>query len=290
MRVLAFIALPLLLKACLASSADAQPASAEFLIFERPQQLRVYDRFEQFVPDPASRAISPFAAVQVVSERGTLGDGITPVMAVRINGEPHFLIRDPESGGLVGEAGLGSVTRVRNARAHWDSLEIRSPAGVAFTPGPGGTPRKLAAGTAVYRLFSAGGRTYVRVLDGAADYGWVAGGPDADGKLWARPTRAQPQSPEASSDLLARVRERVGQANLLIYSIYSTVEQEASRRLHAPQWRVDTEGSSIRCSLAPLPSDSARGSTILLGKNIESLTFGTRYRVRTSPGLIEVVP
>jgi hypothetical protein len=53
---------------------------------------------------------------------------------------------------------------------------------------------------------------------------------------------------------------------------------------------VEVDGPAIRCSLAPLPADSARTSTVLLGKHIESLTLGTRFRVRATPGLIEVRP
>ncbi len=289
-RVLALIVLPVLLTAFLSGSADAQPASAEFLVFERPDRLRIYDRFEQHVSDPASRGLTPFAAVQVVSERGTLGDGITPVMAVRINGEAHYLILDPETGGLVGERDLGSVTRVKNARAHWDSLEILATAGVAFTPGSGGRQRTLPAGTPVYRLFSSGGRTYVRTLQGVAEHGWLGGGPEADGRLWGRPKTAISEAPVASGDLVDRIRDRVGQTNALLSRIYATVERESSRRLQTPQWRVDDDGSTLRCSLNPLPADSARTSTILLGKHIESLTLGTRFRVHTTPGLIEVKP
>jgi hypothetical protein len=289
-RVLALIVLPVLLTASLIDSADAQPASAEFLVFERPDRLRIYDRFEQYVSDPASRGLTPFAAVQVVSERGTLGDGITPVMAVRINGEAHYLVRDPESGGLVGERDLGSVTRVRNARAYWDSLEIIAPAGVTFTPASGGRRRTLGAGTPVYRLFSSGGRTYVRTLDASVEHGWLGAGPEADGTLWRRPKRAVTDVSGAASELIDRIRERVRETNLLISGIYAAVERESSRRLQAPQWRVDVDGSAVRCSLAPVPADSARISTVLLGKHIESLTLGTRYRVHTSPGLIEVRP
>ena len=290
MRVLALIALPVLLTAFPSGSADAQPASAEFLVFERPDRLRIYDRFEQHVSDPASHGLTPFAAVQVIAERGTLGDGITPVMAVRINREPHYLIRDPETGGLVGERDLGNVTRVRNARAHWDSLEILAAAGVAFTPGSGGRQRTLPAGTPVYRLFSASGRTYVRTLGGAAEYGWLGAGPEADGRLWGRPERAISEAPVAPGDLIDRIRDRVGQTNALLSRIYAAVERETSRRLQTPQWRVDVDGSALRCSLTPVPADSARTSTILLGKQIESLTLGTRFRVRTAPGLIEVKP
>jgi len=289
-RVFALIVLAFLLTPFLSGSADAQPASAEFLIIERPGPLRIYDRFEQHVTDPASRGLTPFAAVQLVAERGTLGDGITPVMSVRINGEPHYLIRDPETGGLVGERELGTVTRVRGARAHWDSLEILAQSGVAFTPGSGARRRTLAARTHVYRLFSSAGRTYARTLEGPADYGWLGAGPEADGRLWGRPTQAIVETPAASSDLVDRIQERVGQTNLLISRIYSTVEREASRRLQAPQWRVNVEGTAIRCSLAPVPADSARASTVLLGKHLESLTLGTGFRVHTSPGLIEVRP
>jgi hypothetical protein len=51
---------------------------------------------------------------------------------------------------------------------------------------------------------------------------------------------------------------------------------------------VDLDGAVIRCSLSPVPADSARASTILLGKHIEHLTLGTRFRVRATPGMIEV--
>jgi hypothetical protein len=289
-RVLALIALPVLLTALLANSADAQPASAEFFLFERPERLRIYDRFEQYVSDPASLGLNPFAAVQVVSERGTLGDGLTPVMAVRINGEAHYLIRDPETGGLVGERDLGTVTRVRNARAHWDSLDIVAPAGVAFTPASGGPQRRLGEGTPVYRLFSSGGRTYVRTLDASAEHGWLGAGPEADGRLWRRPKKAVTEVSGAATGLLDRIQERVRQTNFLISGIYAAVERESSRRLQVPQWRVEVDGSAIRCSLAPVPADSARASTVLLGKQIESLTLGTRYRVHTGPGFIEVRP
>jgi hypothetical protein len=289
-RVLALIVLPFLLTPLFPGSADAQPASAEFLIVERPQQLRIYDRYEQYVSDPASRGIAPFTALQVVAEHATLGDGITPVMSVRLNGEAHYLIRDPETDGLVGEHDLGAVSRIRGARAHWDSLEILPRDGVAFTPGSGARRRTLAAGTPVYRIFSAAGRTYVRTLDGPAEYGWLAGGPEAHGTLRARPAGTAAEGAEARSGLVDRIKERVEQTNLIISRIYSTVEREASRRLQTPRWRVEVDGPAIRCSLAPLPADSARTSTVLLGKHIESLTLGTRFRVRATPGLIEVRP
>lgn len=290
MRVPAGIALPVILTALLTRSADAQPASAEFLLIEHPQRLRVYDRFEQFVQDPAAAGLTPFAALQVLTERGTLGDGITPVMQVRISGEIYFLIRDPETGTLVGERELGSVTRVKNARTHWDSLEILAPGGVRFTPEGGGRQRLLPAGTPLYRLFSTAGRTYVRTQDASLDHGWLGGGPEEDGRLWRRPAKQAAAAPAGEQDLIERIRERVGQTNTLISTIYTTVERVASRRIQPPQWSVVVDGSAIRCSLAPLPPDSARSSSFLLGKHIESLTLGTRYRVRATPGLIEVRP
>jgi hypothetical protein len=130
----------------------------------------------------------------------------------------------------------------------------------------------------------------VRTLDGSSEHGWLGGGPEADGRLWGRPTNAISEAPVAPTDLVERIKERVGQTNLLISNIYATVERETSRRVQAPRWRVDVDGFAVRCSLAPLPADSATTSTILLGKHIESLTLGTRFRVHTTPGLIEVKP
>jgi hypothetical protein len=130
----------------------------------------------------------------------------------------------------------------------------------------------------------------VRTLEGSAEHGWIGAGPEADGRLWRRPQRAVSEAPVAPGDLVDRIRERVRQTNALLSGIYATVERETSRRMQTPQWRVDVDGSALRCSLNPVPADSARTSTILLGKHIESLTLGTRLRVRTAPGLIEVKP
>jgi hypothetical protein len=286
----AFIVLPAVLTALLSPSADAQPASAEFLLIEQPGALRIYDRFEQFVPDPGALGLSAFAAVQVTADRSTLGDEITPVMQVRVNGQTHFLIRDPETGGLVGENSVGAVTRVKNARAVWDTVEILADRGVSFTPASGGRQRTLAAGARVYRIFVAGGRTYVRTVDAAAEHGWLNGGPEADGRLWRRPASTDREAPSDEPPIAARIAERVEETNALMARIYAAVGREASLRLQPPRWNVSTAGPLIRCTLTPMPADSARGSTVLLGKHLESLTFGTRYRVRTSPGSIEVRP
>jgi hypothetical protein len=211
-------------------------------------------------------------------------------MSVRFNGDPHSLIRDPETGRLIGERDLGSVKRVRGARAHWDTVEVLAPAGLTFRPESGTHTRTLPAGTPVYRLFSAAGRTYVRTLERPSDYGWLEGGPEVNGRSWGRPPQHDEQKDNAASDLVDRIRERVGQTNMLLSRIYATVGREASRRLQTPQWHMDIDGPSIRCWLDPLPTDSARASTTLLGKHIEGLTLGTRYRVHSSPGLIEVRP
>lgn len=272
--------------------ADAQPASADFLIVERPGRLRIYDRFEQHLS--ADRFTLPrFTAFQVVAEHTTLGDGITPVMSVRLDGGAHYLVRDPETGKLVGERDLGAVTRVRAARPHWDSLDVVAPAGVAFTPASGGRQRHLPAGTALVRAFTSEGRAFVRTRDASPEYGWIAGGPEADGRLWRKARNVAAggtRGPAAPPEFINRVRERVARTNEIIAEIYATVESTTGGKLQTPAWRVETEGATIRCLLFPLPPDSARASSVLLGKHIEALTLGTRFRVTAAPGRIEVRP
>ena len=265
--------------------------AADFIIVERPSRLLLYNQYQQRASTEESASLLPFTPFRILILDDVLGDGLTPCMKVSHNGTLFYLQKD-DSGALVRRCEAGSIRTIRDAVALGDTVEVVTAAGLTLHDPAERVTKVLPRGSRCVRIFVSEGKIYVRDL-GTKLYGWLDVTAGGEGKLW-RAVREGPRAEDEMTRVLPSIVQRVQEVNTklrLLFEYYGETlsGERSSRRVAAPQWRIETTAQRMRCVLeTTLPLEGFRESSELLAKRIEGAVLGTRLRVQAMPGLIEV--
>ena len=270
-----------------ATSYRAFSQTVDVLIVQKPDQLVVYDSFQQSLASPQQNVLQSFVPMRILKYRDLLGDGITPCVKVDVEGEVFYLLRH-ENGHLAGRNDLGVVKLFRRVRPMNDTVEVLASHSIQMENPVQGSRRFLSVGDYCLRCFFDAGAYYVRTLGSHPEYGWLRLSPVEKGKSWqiARPEQARVDLPPMIRD---RIAGRIKDANLAYTEVYSLLTAETGKLFPAPQWEIESTRSSLICTLRPAAAASLYPQAILaLSATLRTYVLGTGFDVTMQGNTIEI--
>lgn len=260
---------------------------ADYLVVERPQQLVIYNQYQQRVSPSEKSALLSDVSFRILNPNGVLGDGFTRCMKVELGGKNFFLEKD-ENGTLLGADGAGARQMYTAAEVLEDTIEILKTNRLVLSDMHQSRTSTLQGGDRVVRIFRLNGKVYGKLLGVNERYGWINFG-DASSKDW----RVVKELGLSVSDQLRKIfpliEVRLKAVNEKLFRLYEHFNQKFSQHRQSPQWQLQRAGNTIVYVLVPdISGDRFAESSQLLGKNLEGLLLGTDLRVASSPGRLEI--
>ena len=272
----------------IAAEGWADSPGSTFLIVERPQHLRLYDRYQQSLPDPGKAGIEPFLPLKVLHEHDLLGDGLTPCMRVEAHGSEFFLGLQGESE-LIGSAQLGFRGTFPQATELQDTVEVRVAGRILLLSPQRSARRLLAQGARAARLFQTDTLVFVRMLLPTQEFGWLRLPEQTSGSDWSILEQAPRAATGPLADIVPRLRPILAGTNAALTSLFTHLNSTTGKRRGIPQWEIITTDSSMLVELHDGGESAAFAeSSQLLAKRLESVLLGTQLRIIAQPGRIEI--
>ena len=278
-----------LILACLWAAGFAPATGAEtYLLVERPAALVVYDQYQQILSTGDRAALGSFVPFHVLRARSVLGDGITPCVAVDLEGNTYYLLRDAGDR-LAGESRAGRIQWYTDATPLGDTVTILRPADLEVPWSR--APHPVQAGEHLIRVFRLGTKTYVAHRDAAAPYGWLSLEERDRGRSWSPPVVIPQAPPVVTGPMTQEIQSRVAEANRVLSGLFTYFNTSLHAKRQPPRWTVQASGDSLLCALEGTTSpETFSESTKALVREIENVLLGSRLRVVTSPGRILIQP
>jgi hypothetical protein len=274
-----------------AGRAGASPRPADFFIVERVGALRIYDRFQQPVRNPAGEGILPYTPFRIIAWKSVMGDGLTSCSIVELRGSRYYLLRDSQTRLLIGESSAGNTLTLRGAEILDDTLVVTAVRGVELLPPGGSTPIRLTTGDRLVRLFRWQNKIYGHTDRTGGVFGWVTLPAGAARAATSNINETAATGIPPSADILSRIRATVDETNSTLRRLYAFLDAESGSRRDPPQWSVERKDGSILCLLrSALLSAASAESSAQLAKRIEGRLLGTGYSIQHQPGRIEIHP
>lgn len=265
----------------------AAQTKADFLLVERPHELRIRNQYQQEMSPAEKAGLVAFSPFKILKADDLLGDGFTPCMKVEAGGVLFFLQKETD-GTLLGAASAGFHEVVRSAIPLSDTVQITAKNGVAFTNPQKTNRATLARGTTFVRVFRSKEWTYGKALS-PERFGWLRLDANGEGKEWTVVKQQLPTSSEQLVRVLPKVEVKVNDVNNKLALLFDHFSRTTRRSVQAPRWILTTDPDSIVCVLdSSLDPQAFAESTALLGKTLEAVLLGTTLRVLTSPGRIAI--
>jgi hypothetical protein len=251
---------------------------------ERPKNLLIKNKYQQQLSPVEYAGLVPFSPFSILNSNDVLGDGFTACMKAEFSGALYFLLKE-DDGALAGDVGFRKV--VKAAALLNDTIEIVAKRGATLTIPHGESQLKVQRGATLVRVFRENSLTYVQSVF-PKQYGWVKLDVGTEGKVWKRVRNAAASTSEELLGVLPKITDKVEAVNQKLKQLFNHFNSKTSSRLRAPQWRLQTSTEGVICVLDASPPEQFVESSALLGKHIESVLLGTRLRVDSSPGRIEI--
>ncbi len=262
-------------------------ARADYLVVEHPQELIVYNQYQQRVSSSEKDALLAFVPFKILSVEDVLGDGFTPCMRVELGGKKFFLEKDKD-GALLGAERAGARQVYRSAEILDDTIEILNTRRIVFSDGQHSRTPELQKGDKVLRIFRSEGRVYVKLLGGNGQYGRI-NLDDVSTKDWRIAREVGLSVSDQVQKVVPQVENKLKEINTKLVRLYEHFNNKFSQQQPPPQWRLQPAGTTILCLLVSGSSvDGFDESTNLLAKNIEGLLIGTGLEVTSSTGRLEI--
>lgn len=260
---------------------------ADYLVVERPQQLVIYNQYQQRASPSEKSALLSNVPFRILNPHDVLGDGFTRCMKVELGGKNFFLEKD-ENGTLLGAEGAGARQMYSSAEVLEDTIEILKANRLVLSDMRQSRMTDLQEGDRVIRIFRLSAKVYGKLLGAYERYGWINLG-DVLSKDWRVARELGLSVSDQLQKVLPQIEVRLKEVNEKLTSLYEHFNRKSSQRRQPPQWQLQRVGNSISCILLPDGSgDQFAKSSILLGKNLEGLLLGTDLRVADSPGRLEI--
>lgn len=241
-------------------------AGTDLYLVRTLDNLAIYDRYQQPLPDKDIRAIPKGAPLVIVDESGYLGDGFTAAIKVTFLERTLFI--------MVGEnrtIARANLERVSGCVPMDDTLRCLAGNGIAVRCGFGGE-KSLLAGDLVQRLFSVGGKVYGRTLEMGSNrstcFGWLVLGTQGS---WEVNKGVSETVIAPDTDLADRVSRSIKRANTTYQEFFREFDKATGKDIKAPHWEVEAGPDLIRCVLRGNPGIGGllQRSTAELVKEIE---------------------
>ena len=260
---------------------------AGYLIIEHPQQLVIYNQYQQRVSPSEKSAFLSNVPFRILNSNDVLGDGFTRCMKVELGGKNFFLEKD-ENGTLLGAEGAGARQQYNAAEVLEDTIEILRSDRLVLSDMHLLRTADVEVGARILRVFRLDGNVYGKLLGSNERYGWINLG-DAASRDWRVAREFGLSVSDQLQKILPQIEIRLKEVNEKLNRLYEHFNKKSAQRRQPPQWELRRAGNSISCILLPEGSaDQISESSILLGKNFEGLLLGTDLRVAVSPGRLEI--
>jgi hypothetical protein len=254
----------------IASTAAGAGGQHTFLILQHPDRFILFNKYQQRLTSSEYRTLPPIAAMLVVREIDRLGDGLTRCAVVELDGERFYVRRDNDA--VLTNRG-GKATFFRNALALGDTVELHKSAVLKPVEGNGGST--LAPRTRAVRVFSAGGKTFVRILTPGKPAGWLVLAAGQEGSAWIVVV-AERGPRYTAKDIMARLVPVVSDANRVLQTAFDRCSPPGASRLSPPSFRLRETASGLVCVVEPAScASSFEGSLTALQSELQRALLGT---------------
>ncbi len=260
---------------------------ADYLIIEHPQQLVIYNQYQQRVSSSEKSALLPNVPFRILNSNDVLGDGFTRCMKVELGGRNFFLEKD-ENGTLLGSEGAGARQLYNAAGVLEDTIEILRSDRLVLSDMHLSRTADVEVGDRILRVFRLDGKVYGKLLGANERYGWINLG-DAASRDWRVARELGLSVSDQLQKILPQIEVRLKEVNEKLSRLYEHFNNKSPQRRQPPQWELLRAGNSISCILLPEGSgEQFAESSQLLGKNFEGLLLGTDLRIAVSPGRLVI--
>ena len=220
----------------------------DVVLARHPEYLMVYNTYQQRLSRDEGRALVAFTPLIVVKERDVLGDGFTPCLRVKANGQIYF-IQTAADGTLLEPGGQAEAAILRGVTIYEDTMILQRSGGVTVRAFDGKSSFSVMANSMLVREFQTDEKTYVRLPASPARYGWVT---LAAGE-WTRKRSAPELTSDIMGQILPGVRSIVEEANAALRSIYRRLSTANGSSLRPPRFALEEQKDRVTCTFLPEP-------------------------------------
>jgi hypothetical protein len=271
----------LLLIACIAEGAGERHS---FLILQHPDRFILFNKYQQRLTTAEYRGLPTVAVMLVVREVDRLGDGLTRCTAVELDGEAFYIRREDDA--LFTNRG-GKATFFRDALALGDTVELHRT--LVLKPVDGSGSISLSARTRAARVFSADGKTFVRVLSSGNHAGWLTLPAAQEGSAWTT-FREHRGADNLRKDVMTRLAPVVADANRVLQTAFDRCTAPGASRLSPPAFRLHTTADGVVCVLEPAEyAGSFAGSIDALQAEFQRALAGANIHLAPEGGSIVIL-
>jgi len=266
-------------------------AGDSFLVVERVEHLKVYNKYQQeATPPEREQALAPFLPMRILKGDDLLGDGFTRCARVDVGAEMFYLLKDGE-GKLSRSGPLGLERTFVNAIPLSDTVEILPRADVQFSPITSPSHQAVRPREKFLRFFRLQNAVYCRRLPDSTNYGWIDLTGKNEQRVWKRIIHNTSSQELISPDVIRAVNAKVDEVNLVLAGLFEHFNSRTRQRKDPPAWTIESTAGRIACKLqGSIDPEDLHGSTLYLIKDLENIAMGARLHIAYTSGSIEIKP
>lgn len=255
--------------------------TADVLIVEKPQALRLLNRYEQSLGESEMARLYSFMPFEILRPQVILSDGFTTAMKVR-NGADDYFILTESPGKPINLSSAGGVKMFYQTWSLNDTVLIQRSIDVS----QGIEPGKIHAGVIgqnapAVRFFKAGSWTYLRTLIGT---GWAQIGSEDFTTLRAPSSQKQP------IDVESLLHAILDQSNTVLRNLFVALNRRNGTHKSIPQWQLQKNHKKIICTLTPSGLPHAFTETNRqLQREIANALLGIPCKTQLTDSGIEII-
>lgn len=273
----------------------AQPtASVQVLVVERPQELRVYNRYYQEITREEIALLRPYRPMLVVNTNVMLSDNFTRSMAIRIAGTT-FYIEKADQKTLTNTVKAGVIDLLTNCETLSDTIRILQDTALSRMPTASVTDSRIAAGTPVRRFYRKAGKDYVESLLPNGGFGWGRFDRKTRGTVWesasSLPASLATQTGATTRNFRKLAEQRIIEMNTVLRELFELLNRQTDQSRGVPQWRITENDGRFSVALDdPTYARQFSESAQYLLNDLDGPARLQGYSVRFSDGVIQMTP
>jgi hypothetical protein len=262
--------------------------SADFIVLLSPQELTIYNQYEQPLSATEKSQLSPCVPMQIMQTDVTLGDQITRAMQCNFEQKTVYVLKN-EQGEIIN--GKGNVQILKACGLIEDTVEIVKDGAVLFSQQYpiASSSGRLKKGEILVVLFRSGNTYAVRLNRDrpAMRYGWC---PASSQSAWRKSKTESivdtTIAPLGRDELNARIEK----ANNLYKKFFDEFNHATGMQKSVPAWRPVTNGPGLTWTLnAPYDhTGELNESTVRLVEEMRDVLIGKPFSVVYENGELTV--
>jgi hypothetical protein len=261
--------------------------AAEFLILSNPQNLSIYNQFEQVLSTPEKNLLLSFAPFEVVKRKELLGDQISEVLKGVYQGKTYFILKN-ENGNFSGNNASVYQKYIQGCTVLNDSVQLKRAISLSEKTTSGKITFQCKEGESITRVFQHNSSYYLLKRGKPGRYGWYSGSPD----VFRKTKTIQKLEVSNTEEILPGVQSRLNSANQNYEQYFGYFNDLTQKQKSIPKWSLKREGQTIRCTLnsSQQINTELQSSTRYILQDIEQMLLGKPYIVTYNPGEITINP